>query len=109
MVSGHRVERRPPRVVGCVADEVAQVVGEALRVDVCVPPGAVARLERLARGAAPTVPRGRSTAVPWSRPAYVSSGWVVRRHRAADVLSQWAGGALPALTTTAFLAPEPAP
>lgn len=61
-----------------------------------------------ALGAAQVGPRGRVNAVNWARPAYIGSGWVVRRLRGADVLGQWVGAAaLPALTTTALLAPEP--
>jgi len=59
-------------------------------------------------GAAPVGPRGRIGAADWARPAYVGSGWVVRRLRAADALAQWVGAAaLPSLVTTVLLAPEP--
>jgi len=62
-----------------------------------------------ALGAAPAGARGRIKAVDWARPAFFGAGWVGRRLRAADVLGQWVGAAaLPALTTTTFLEPEPA-
>ncbi|HEY0240670.1 MAG TPA: hypothetical protein VGC37_18725 [Friedmanniella sp.] len=59
-------------------------------------------------GASPSGPRARVGAVRWARPVCVGAGWVVRRLRAADVLAQWvAAGALPPLSTTAFLEETP--
>jgi hypothetical protein len=62
-----------------------------------------------ALGAAQVGPRGRVDAANWARPVFTGPGWVVRRLRAADTLGQWVGAAaVPSLTTTTFLAPEPA-
>ncbi len=104
------VEVREPGA-GAGRSAVAVPVGTGWVVQLCAAAtdGVVEQVGAV--GAAPSGPRARIDAADWARPAYIGSGWVMRRLRAAYVLGQWAvAGALPSLSTTAFLAaPEPAP